>query len=236
MLNNAPLNIAIITARGGSKRIPEKNTRIFIDKPIIAYSIKAAIDSRQFKVVMVSTDDLKIAEIANSYGAEVPFLRSAKTSDDYATTVDVIWEVVNKYIDKGEFFSNICCIYPTAPFVSPAKLIKAMELLEESGADSVIPIVRFSYPPQRAIIVSNGKLSMQYPEQVKTRSQDLEEIYHDCGQFYCMKTESFLKNHSILTKNTIPFIVPESEVQDIDTEEDWSLAEMKYLRLNREKL
>jgi N-acylneuraminate cytidylyltransferase len=229
-------SIAIITARGGSKRIPGKNTRVFIDRPIIAYSIKAAIDCGRFDAVMVSTDDLEIAEISKRFGAEVPFLRSAETSNDYATTEDVIWEVVNNYMNKGESFTHICCIYPTAPFVSVEKLIGAMDLLKKSDADSVIPVVKFSYPPQRAIVITNGKLIMKYPEFICSRSQDLETWYHDCGQFYCIKIKPFLETRSFLTENTIPFIVPESEVQDIDTEEDWALAEMKYIRMVEERL
>lgn len=225
-------SIAIITARGGSKRLPGKNTKMFIDKPIIAYSIKAAIECRQFDVVMVSTDDPGIAEISKEFGAEVPFLRSKGTSDDYATTEDVIWEVVNKYMKMGKSFTHISCLYPTAPFVTAEKLIRAMDLLKNSDADSIIPVVKFSYPPQRSIVIINDKLTMKYPEYICARSQDLETWYHDCGQFYCIKTKPFLETRSFLTKDTIPFIVPELEVQDIDTEEDWDLAEMKYIRMS----
>lgn len=224
-------SIAIITARGGSKRIPRKNIKDFLGKPIICYSIKAALESNIFDTVMVSTDDVEIADISMKYGAEVPFFRSAATSNDYATTENVIEEVILEYQKRGKTFDSACCIYPTAPFVTGEKLKKAMEAMWESGVDSVLPIVKFSYPPQRAFIIEREKAVMKYPENIETRSQDLEEWYHDCGQFYCMKTESFLNHHAILTDNTIPFILPEIEVQDIDTEADWKLAEMKYMML-----
>ena len=224
-------NIAIITARGGSKRIPRKNIKDFLGKPIIYYSIKAALESEIFETVMVSTDDEEIAGLSVKYGAEVPFLRSAATSNDQATTEDVIKEVILEYQKRGTIFDYICCIYPTAPFITGEKIKKAMNALRSSTADSIIPIVKFSYPPQRSFVLKNGKVSMIYPEFMETRSQDLEEWYHDCGQFYCTKTQAFLKHEEILTDNTIPFLISELEVQDIDTEEDWKLAEVKYTML-----
>lgn len=224
-------NIAIITARGGSKRIPRKNIKDFLGKPIIYYSIKAALESKIFETVMVSTDDEEIAGLSVKYGAEVPFLRSAATSNDQATTEDVIKEVILEYQKRGKMFDYICCIYPTAPFVTGEKIKKAMDALRSSIADSIIPIVKFSYPPQRSFVLRNEKVSMIYPESIETRSQDLEEWYHDCGQFYCVKTQAFLKYEEILTDNSIPFFISELEVQDIDTEEDWRIAEMKYMML-----
>ena len=220
--------IAIITARGGSKRIPGKNMRDFCGKPILAYSVKAALQSGLFEEVMVSTDSEAIADVAKAYGASVPFLRSAKTSGDYATTADVLSEVIEKYRDLGGMFDCFCCIYPTAPFLTAEKLRNAFAAFTETGADSLIPVIRFSYPPQRALIVRDGQLAYQSPEYAAARSQDLEPFYHDCGQFYLCKTEPFLRRHSILTPTSIPFILPEEETQDIDNESDWIIAEWKF--------
>lgn len=227
--------IAIITARGGSKRIPKKNIRDFHGKPIIAYSIEAALESNIFDEVMVSTDSEKIADIAIRYGAKVPFFRSKDTSDDFATTAEVLQEVLEKYRKSNKEFDYMCCIYPTAPFITASKLQNAMKELINSGADSVIPVVRFSYPPQRAVVIKDGLLCYQYPEYEKTRSQDLEPIYHDCGQFYLCKTEEFKKYNSLFTPNSIPFVIAEEEVQDIDNDNDWKLAEIKYKLYNSHK-
>ena len=221
-------SIAIITARGGSKRIPKKNIKIFCGKPIIAYSIEAALKSGCFDTVMVSTDSDEIAEIAKKYGAEVPFLRSVETSNDYATTADVLTEVVNEYSRKGIQYDLMCCLYPTAPFVNADKLKKAVNMIKNSDADSLMPVVAYSFPPQRSNIIRNGKLEYQYPEYAQKRSQDLEQIYHDCGQFYMCKVDSFMKEKKLVTGNTIPFILPEEEVQDIDNLSDWAIAELKY--------
>lgn len=221
-------SIAVITARGGSKRIPKKNIREFCGKPIIAYSIQAALQSGVFHEVMVSTDSREIADIAMSYGAKVPFLRSEDSSNDFATTTDVLCEVLEGYKQKGEMFDLVCCIYPTAPFVTSEKLCKALKQLEDSNAYSLMPVVRFGYPPQRAVVIKGEWLSYQYPKYEKARSQDLEIIYHDCGQFYMCKTGAFYKYKSLVTPKTMPFIVPEEEVQDIDNYSDWNLAEIKY--------
>lgn len=221
-------NIAIITARGGSKRIPKKNIKEFCGRPIIAYSIRAAIESEAFDEVMVSTDSEEIAEIARSFGAKVPFLRSEKTSDDFATTSDVIKEVIEEYGKIGQNFDCICCIYPTAPFVTREKLSAAIGMVEVSNVDGVIPVVRFSFPPQRAFVVREGKLMYKYPEYALERSQDLEPQYHDCGQFYICKTEAFLRCGSMVADNVMPLIIPEEEVQDIDTISDWNIAEIKF--------
>lgn len=218
--------IAIITARGGSKRIPKKNIKNFCGKPIIAYSIEAAISSKLFDEVMVSTDSEEIAEIAKKYGASVPFMRSAETSNDYATTNDVLIEVFNEYKKRGQEFDIAVCIYPTAPFVTADKLKRAIDMVEKDGADAVTPVVQFSFPPQRAFIIRDNALEYQYPENASARSQDLEPIYHDCGQFYVMKPKNVIDG--IIIKKTTPIVMPESEVQDIDTVEDWKIAEMKY--------
>lgn len=221
--------IAIIPARGGSKRIPHKNIRDFNGRPVIAYAIEAAKKSNLFDTVMVSTDDHGIADIAARYGAEVPFMRSATTADDNATTADVLREVLTAYAEQGETFDIACCIYPTAPLLTRERLREAMELMEESDEpDVVMPIVRFSYPPQRAFVMKDGYLTMAKPQNRDVRSQDLEPLYHDAGQFYLFRTESFLKDGQLLTGNVRAMELPELEVQDIDSETDWAMAELKY--------
>ena len=221
-------NIAIITARGGSKRIPRKNIKLFCGYPIIYYSIKAAIESEIFDEVMVSTDDDEIASISRECGASVPFMRTLKTSDDYATTTDVLSEVLSAYANIGRIFETVCCIYPTAPFITPLKLQECFSILTKNDADSIVPVVRFSFPPQRGFVIQDGHLKYQYPENAKKRSQDIDFLYHDAGQFYLFKMDSFKRNNEILTDRTIPYILREIEVQDIDTQDDWELAEIKY--------
>lgn len=228
------MNIAIITARGGSKRIPHKNIRNFCGKPIIEYSIRAALDAQVFETVMVSTDDEKIALIAKNAGAEVPFMRSEKTANDYATTTDVLLEVIEQYDKMGIKFENACCIYPTAPFVSAVKLKNAMAILQKDNRHSVIPVTAFSFPPLRGMTIKDDKLEYKWPEYAMARSQDLEEIYHDCGQFYAFQVASFIRERKLVTDNTAGIVISELEVQDIDNEVDWELAEMKY-RLLKEK-
>ncbi|MBR0343403.1 MAG: pseudaminic acid cytidylyltransferase [Oscillospiraceae bacterium] len=228
-------NIAIITARGGSKRIPKKNIKEFCGQPIIAYSIKAAIDSGSFDEVMVSTDSEEIAKIAIQSGAKVPFLRSDKTSNDHATTVDVITEVLDEYSKLGQAFDYFTCIYPTAPFISGEILRDAIERVESSDAEALVPVVRFSFPPQRAFVIKDDKVCYMYPEFEKARSQDLEPIYHDCGQFYICSCDAFNKYKSLITPNTIPYIMPEEMVQDIDNMSDWVIAEAKYKVLQTKK-
>ena len=218
--------IAIITARGGSKRIPKKNIKDFCGKPIIAYSIEAALKSGMFEEVMVSTDSEEIADVARKYGASVPFMRSEKTSDDFATTNDVLREVITEYKKTGKEFDTVVCIYPTAPFVTADKLIKALEMMDKDNVDSVTPVVQYSFPPQRAFVVRDGLLYYQFPENRLKRSQDLEPIYHDCGQFYVMRTDNIFNSDS--AGESAPLIVSELEVQDIDNESDWKLAEIKY--------
>ena len=221
-------SIAIITARGGSKRIPRKNIKEFLGKPIIAYTIEAAIASNMFDQVMVSTDDNEIAQIAKKYGAMVPFMRSEKTSNDFATTADVLNEVIDEYKKLGESFEYMCCLYPTAPFVTPEAIGQAMKILEDNGADTVLPVVKFSFPPQRGVIMKDGYLTPKYPECMPMRSQDLEPMYHDAGQFYCMKVSSFLEQGKVVMDKTMPYMQDDMNVQDIDTLEDWAIAEVKY--------
>lgn len=225
--------VAIITARGGSKRIPQKNIKEFLGKPIIAYSIEAALESNAFDEVMVSTDSGTIADIAVKYGARVPFMRSEAASNDYATTADVLAEVLDTYKNTGKEFDYFACIYPTAPFITAAKLAEAMSVVIREKADALISVVKYSFPPQRAFVIRDGVLKFQYPEFERTRSQDLDPIYHDCGQFYICSSEGLLKRHTLLQPKTVPFIIPEEEVQDIDTMSDWAIAEAKYSVLHR---
>lgn len=228
------MKLAVITARGGSKRIPRKNIKNFCGRPILAYSIGAAKDSGLFDEVMVSTDDEEIAAIAESYGACVPFFRSAESASDYATTTDVLLEVIKTYQERGSNFTWLCCIYPTAPFVTAEKLKRAFQRLNESGADALIPVVPFAYPPLRGLVIQENQVSMKWPEHIFTRSQDLETIYHDCGQFYFIRTDALICEKNIMCQKTIPMVMSELEVQDIDNEADWELAELKY-RLLKDK-
>jgi N-acylneuraminate cytidylyltransferase len=220
--------IAIIPARGGSKRIPRKNLKSFLGKPIIQYAIEAAINSDCFSEIVVSTDDSEIATIAKDLGASVPFYRSSENSSDYATTMSVISEVFDFYTRVGKHFAIACCIYPTAVFTSKENLIHAYNLLINSEADSVIPVIKFGYPVFRAFSIKGDKLSYQWPEFQNTRSQDLPNLYHDSGQFYFFRTEPILKKNSLVTTNSLPLILSETEAQDIDNEEDWRMAEIKY--------
>lgn len=221
-------NIAIITARGGSKRIPKKNIRDFCGKPMIAYAIQAAIEAGIYDTVMVSTDSKEIAEIAKQYGAEVPFFRSEKASDDYATTADVLIEVLETYKIMGEEYKYMSCIYPTAPFITAEKLRQAMAIFKEKKAQMVMPVTAFSYPPLRGYVLKEGHLTMKWPENFRIRSQDLETLYHDVGQFYLYRVEEFLRTKGTFVSGIVPILVDELEVQDIDNEIDWKLAELKY--------
>lgn len=220
--------IAIITARGGSKRIPGKNKKEFLGKPIMCYSIEAAFASGLFEEVMVSTDDEEIAQIARDAGASVPFMRSPATANDYATTDDVLLEVLAEYEKRGRTFEYMACIYPTAPFVTGEKLRAALQLLIKEEAAGVMPVVQFSFPPQRGMAVRDGRLEYCYPENAMKRSQDLEAVYHDCGQFYFYQTEKYRACKGDLEEGYVPIVVPETEVQDIDNLSDWKIAEMKY--------
>lgn len=220
--------VAIITARGGSKRIPRKNIKEFLGQPIIKYSIDAALQSGCFDEIMVSTDDVEISEYAKQCGASVPFIRSEKNADDHSTTADVLLEVINAYKNIGKEFKYACCIYPTAPFVTAEKLKNAFHKLTENDCKSVVPIVRFGFPILRSFRIENELVKMNWPEYLNTRSQDLVTAYHDAGQFYFLRTDSLLTDKKLFTNNTIGIEMPESEVQDIDNEEDWKVAEIKY--------
>jgi len=222
-------NIAIIPARGGSKRIPGKNSKDFLGKPIIAYSIEAALKCKLFDEVMVSTDNKEIAKIAVQYGAIVPFFRSEKTADDYATLADVLLEVVDEYKKRKVNFDNICCILPTAPFLNSKRIKEGYELLNNNKFYSVFPILEFSYPIQRSLIKNQDlSVKMAYPEHLSSRSQDLEKHYHDSGQFYWIKTKILIKEKTLFTTKSGIIELSQLEVQDIDTLDDWQNAEIKY--------
>ena len=222
-------SIAIITARGGSKRIPHKNIRDFCGKPILAYSVEAALQAGCFDEVMVSTDDPEIAEIAKKYGASVPFFRSPETSGDFAGTAEVLLEVLQEYEKRGQTFDLACILYPTAPFVTAAVLAEgARKMTEVSDADSLLPVVRFSYPVQRSLVERDGVLIFEQPGYLTSRSQDLEPHFHDAGQFVFFRPESLRKNGNLLLGKILPMEIPETRVQDIDNETDWKLAEVKY--------
>lgn len=225
---------AIITARGGSKRIPHKNIREFCGRPIIEYSIEAALKSGMFDTVMVSTDDEKIARIAREAGAEVPFYRSEKTSNDFAATADVLLEVLEEYEKRKCSFETACCVYPTAPFVTAEKLKNAVELMESKSYDSVMPVAAFSFPPLRGMVMEEDKLAYKWEEYASVRSQDLEKIYHDAGQFYVFDVMKFKTTKRLVGANTGAIVIDEMEMQDIDNETDWKVAEVKY-RFMKEK-
>jgi len=221
--------IAIIPARSGSKRIPHKNIKDFLGKPIIAYSIETALQSGLFDEVMVSTDDEQIAKIARKYGAKVPFLRSPETSDDYATLSDVILEVINNYDEKYNIkFDNICCLLATAPFVETSDLETAYQKLLRQNFDAVFPIVKYGFPIQRALKLNNHTIEMFWPENKNKRSQDLEPAYHDAGLFYWIKNDAFINQKTLWPQNTAGMKISRFKAQDIDTPEDWLLAELKY--------
>lgn len=215
--------IAVITARGGSKRIPRKNIKEFMGKPMLAYAIEATVNSKVFDEVMVSTDDVEIAEIAKQFGAKVPFMRSEKTSNDFATTADVLDEVISEYKKRGKTFDELCCIYPCVPFLTADVINNAYEKFKTSDADRLIPVVKYSFPIQRAFKLNEqGMLEYREPENAPKRSQDLEPMYHDVGMFYFYKTEKMNSDKIAMLE------MDEAMVQDIDNDSDWRMAEMKY--------
>lgn len=220
--------LAIIPARGGSKRIPRKNIRDFAGKPIICHAIKAAIDSKLFDEVMVSSNDEEILEISKKTGAVIPFVRSEKNSDDFSTTDDVILEVIKTYNDMGKNFDLVCCIYPTAALITAERLQEGKDLLIKNNYDLVFPVLKYRHPIQRAIESDNGRIKFTFPEFENSRTQDLKTNYHDSGQFYWFTTHGLLEGRKIFTSNTGFIELSELEAQDIDSESDWQIAELKY--------
>jgi len=220
--------IAIITARGGSKRIPRKNIKEFMGKPMLAYAIDAAKKSKLFDTVMVSTDDKEIAAVAKNYGAAVPFMRSAKTSSDYAITYDVLEEVLAEYKKLNIVFDIICCIYPCVPFLTADSLQKAYNQMLSDSNDAVMPVCKYPVPIEWAMSISEGRLLPNDRATQLIRSQDLTPKYYDAGMFYFLKSDVLLKEKTLCPENTGPYIIDETECQDIDTMEDWKSAELKY--------
>lgn len=226
--------LCIIPARGGSKRIPRKNIKDFLGKPIIAYSIETALKSGLFDEVMVSTDDAEITEVAKVYGAKVPFVRSKGNADDYATTVDVIKEVLANYKEQGMQFEFCCCMYPTAPFVTVENLKDGLLKLQTEKLESVFPVVEFSYPIWRSLKRENNKTSMYWTEHMTSRSQDLPKAYHDAGQWYWFNVGKF--KGKLWAKHSDSIVLDEISVQDIDSPQDWTIAEIKFKFLHQKRL
>ena len=220
------MNIAIIPARGGSKRIPRKNIKLFHGKPIIAYSIEAAKKSGCFDKIIVSTDDQEIADIAIKYGAEAPFLRPHEIAGDYSTTIEVIQHALTWCGSEQWKIDNVCCIYATAPFLLPEDIQQGLEKLSQPNIEYAFSASEFSFPIQRAIALNKeNSVSMFYPEHTNTRSQDLQQSYHDAGQFYWGKSTAFSSGKAIFAAHSKAIILPRKRVQDIDTLEDWEFAE-----------
>lgn len=226
------MNLAIIPARGGSKRIPRKNIKLFLGKPIIVYSIEAVISSGLFDYVVVSTDDEEIAEIAKSYGASVPFMRPKELSDDFVGTSPVVKHAIKWFIDRGFPISHACCIYATAPFVRSKDIIDAYRQLKSSGKSYAFSVTSFAYPIRRSFrITAEGAIEPIFPEYIPARSQDIEEAYHDAGQFYFGTVRAWMNDVDAFSAASVPVVLPRYRVQDIDTLEDWMMAERLYSAL-----
>lgn len=227
------MRLCIIPARGGSKRIHRKNIRDFYGKPIFAWSIEAAINSECFDRIIVSTDDEEIAFVAKRYGAEVPFMRPAHLADDYTSTTAVIAHAIDWQNSHGEAADKVCCLYATAPFVQATDLQKGLDILESSEAEYAFSVTSYEFPIQRAVrIMGNQRVEMFQPEHFNTRSQDLEEAWHDAGQFYWGRAAAWLGNKPIFSTDAVPVLLPRHRVQDIDTLEDWERAELMFKLLN----
>jgi N-acylneuraminate cytidylyltransferase len=230
------MRLAVIPARGGSKRIPRKNIKQFGGLPMIAWSIRAALQSECFDVIIVSTDDQEIAEIARSYGAEVPFIRPAELSDDHAGTIPVIAHATQWQNQYGANANQVCCIYATAPFVQSGDIRRGLEILQNTGAEYAFSVTSYAFPIQRAIrITAEQRVEMFEPKRFNTRSQDLEEAWHDAGQFYWGKAEAWLNAKPIFSLDAAPVPLPRHRVQDIDTPEDWERADWMFRAIQQSK-
>lgn len=226
------MRLAIIPARGGSKRIPRKNIRPFCGKPMIAWSIEAALQSGCFDQVIVTTDDAEIAEIARVHGASVPFMRPTELSDDHTGTIPVIGHAIEWFQRQGDEPGQVCCIYATAPFVRAEDIQQGLRVLEQTGSDYAFSVTSYASPIQRAIrITPQGRVEMFHPEHFNTRSQDLEEAFHDAGQFYWGNARVWLAGKPIFSPDAAPVILSRHRVQDIDTPEDWERAEWMFKAL-----
>lgn len=226
------MNVAVIPARGGSKRIPRKNVKEFCGKPMIAWSIEAALASECFDRVIVSTDDDEIAEIAREWGAEVPFLRPAEISDDYTGTIPVIAHAIRTLREQGQDPEGVCCIYATAPFVQIGDLRSGFLALQNDETEYALSVTSYAFPVQRALrILESGRVAMFHPEQFLSRSQDLEEAWHDAGQFYWGRAAAWCSGKPIFSADAVPVMLPRHRVQDIDTLEDWLRAEWLFKAL-----
>ena len=227
------MRLAVIPARGGSKRIPRKNVKPFCGKPIIAWSIEAAIQSECFERIIVSTDDNEIAEISLSHGAEVPFTRPERLSDDHTETIPVMKHAIEWQKENGDTPSYVCCIYATAPFTSGDDIRRGFNAIVEQDCNFAFAVTSFPFPIQRAIRVTAAqRIEMFQPEYYHSRSQDLEEAFHDAGQFYWGRADAWLKESVVFDNNATPIYLPRHRVQDIDTEEDWTRAEWLFRALN----
>ncbi|MCK5831378.1 MAG: pseudaminic acid cytidylyltransferase [Methylococcales bacterium] len=223
------MKLCVIPARGGSKRIPQKNTKLFNNKPIIGYSIDAAFKSNCFDKVIVSTDDEEIARVAEEMGAEIPFLRPDELANDQATTLPVIRHTIDWFHQNGMELEYVCCIYATAPFIEAKFIQEALSQLQQTDAEYCFAATQFSFPIQRAFkLTHKGRVEMFNLDYFNTRSQDLEEAYHDAGQFCWGKASAFLAEKMTFSEFSIPYLLPQYRVQDIDTEEDWLRAELMY--------
>jgi pseudaminic acid cytidylyltransferase len=220
------MRLAVIPARGGSKRIPRKNIKSFCGKPMIAWSIEAVLQSGCFDRIVVSTDDAEIAEVARNHGADVPFIRPPELSDDHTGTIPVIAHAVEWMNRNSTTVDLACCIYATAPFLKAEDLQQGLNLQKQSGADYVLAVTSFAFPIQRAIRIStDSRVEMFNPDNFNTRSQDLEEAFHDAGQFYWGQAKAWLEKKPVFSSNSVPIVLPRYRVQDIDTIEDWERAE-----------
>ena len=227
--------VAIVPARGGSKRIPRKNIRPFLGKPALVRVIEQLLAAGCFDEVMVSTDDPEIADLARANGAQVPFMRSAETAGDAAATVAVLLEVLAAYRRTGREFERFCCAYPTAVFITPELLRRGFEELERSASDAVVTVLRYSTPIERALRVEGGRLVMAQPRYAETSSQELEASYHDAGQCYWLRTHAFLEQKAIFARHTVPLVLDPLQAQDIDDEDDWRMAEFKFAYLQAQR-
>lgn len=229
------MKLAVIPARGGSKRIPRKNIKPFCGKPMIAWSIEAALQSRCFDQIIVSTDDAEIADVARQYGADVPFMRPAKLSDDHAGTVPVIRHAIEWFTQQGQSVEQVCCLYATAPFVTAGDLNRGMQMLQGNDCDYAFSVTSYAFPIQRAIRINGqGRVQMFNPEYFNTRSQDLEEAFHDAGQFYWGRADAWLQGKQIFSPDALPVVLPRHRVQDIDTPEDWVRAEWLFKAMTQQ--